>query len=72
MQSCYKRTKGGGTVPSRSYISRFPLVFLEVKVQDSYSPFAFPGSFLLEVVGQADLEELEWRVVAKRSNEFVL
>ena len=44
-------------------------MFLEVKVQDSYSPFAFLVSFLLVVVGQADLEELERRVVAKRSNE---
>ena len=67
-----KEQRGGGTVPSRSYISRFPLAFLEVKVQDSYSLFAFPGSFLLVVVGQADLEELERRVVAKRSNESYL
>jgi hypothetical protein len=35
-------------------------MFLEVKVQDSYSPFEFPEFFLLMVVGRADLEELEW------------
>ena len=58
------------TVPSHSYISRFPLAFLEVKVQDSYSPFEFPESFLLGVVGQADLGELEWRVVA--SNQTIV
>ena len=63
-RSFHKRTNEGRTVPSHSYISRFPLVFLEVKVQDSYSPFEFPEAFLLVVVGQADLEELEWRVVA--------
>jgi hypothetical protein len=39
-------------------------VYLEVKVQDSWSPFEFPEFFLLVVVGQADLEELEWRVAA--------
>ena len=58
------RKTRGHTVPSHSYISRFPLVFLEVKAQDFQSPFELPESFLSVVVGQADLEELEWRVEA--------
>ena len=57
--SIYKRTKRTRTAPNHSCISRFPLEFLEEAVQDSYSPFAFPESFLSVVVVQADLEELE-------------